>query len=115
MVDVVEGLYPVQVLKPRAKDEALPSTCSGKFGRAEFPLRNDLAHWDLPPRFGLYDQACKAVVLAGGRLLISLASPTDWGAPPFALLCASAGIFVHLTTPPKPKPGLDGAPVLRAT
>lgn len=36
---------------PRGIDDSPPNTYSGNFGRAEFPLRTDLAHWALPPRY----------------------------------------------------------------
>jgi hypothetical protein len=50
-VDIVEGLEPIQELIPRALDEAPPNTYSGNFGRADFPLHTDLAHWARPPRY----------------------------------------------------------------
>lgn len=50
-VDPVEGLDPVQTLVPRNRAEAPPNTYSGLFGRSEFPLHTDLAHWARPPRF----------------------------------------------------------------
>ena len=51
IIDEVEGLNPTQTLIPRAKCEAPPNTYSGNFGRAEFPLHTDLAHWALPPHY----------------------------------------------------------------
>jgi L-asparagine oxygenase len=45
------GLVEVQTLEPREKDLATPNTYSGNFGRGEFPLHTDLAHWCLPPRY----------------------------------------------------------------
>jgi hypothetical protein len=50
-VDMVEGLAAVQTLTPRGIDDSPPNTYSGNFGRAEFPLHTDLAHWALPPRY----------------------------------------------------------------
>lgn len=50
-IDVVEGLAPVQKLNSRELYEAPPNTYSGIFGRSEFPLHTDLAHWARPPRY----------------------------------------------------------------
>ena len=41
----------VQVLKPRIQAASLCNRYSGIFGRDEFPLHTDLAHWSLPPRY----------------------------------------------------------------
>jgi hypothetical protein len=51
VVDKVEGLNPVQSLRPCRVDEAPPNTYSGNFGTADFPLHTDLAHWAMPPRY----------------------------------------------------------------
>jgi alpha-ketoglutarate-dependent taurine dioxygenase len=45
------GLCEVQALELREKKDATPNTYSGNYGRGEFPLHTDLAHWSLPPRF----------------------------------------------------------------
>lgn len=50
-IDSVEGLATVQTLKPRTITDSQPNTYSGNFGRAEFPLHTDLAHWARPPRY----------------------------------------------------------------
>jgi hypothetical protein len=51
IVDRVEGLAAVQTLIPRRIYDSPPNTYSGNFGRAEFPLHTDLAHWARPPRY----------------------------------------------------------------
>jgi len=51
VVDLVEGLAPVQNLVPTAASHAPPNTYSGNFGMGDFPLHTDLAHWSIPPRF----------------------------------------------------------------
>lgn len=53
IIDTIEGLNPVQTLIPRIKSEAPPNTYSGNFGRSEFPLHTDLAHWAFPPHYFL--------------------------------------------------------------
>jgi alpha-ketoglutarate-dependent taurine dioxygenase len=53
IVDSVEGLAPVQTLIPRDQRDAPLNTYSGNFGRNEFPLHTDLAHWSRPPRYFL--------------------------------------------------------------
>jgi len=45
------GLAEVQSLELREKESATPNTYSGNYGREEFPLHTDLAHWSLPPRY----------------------------------------------------------------
>lgn len=50
-IDSVDGLNDVQNLKPQEVAQAPPNTYSGTFGKAEFPLHTDLAHWAVPPRF----------------------------------------------------------------
>lgn len=45
------GLAEVQTLELREKESATPNTYSGNYGRGEFPLHTDLAHWSLPPRY----------------------------------------------------------------
>ncbi len=45
------GLAEVQTLELREKDNGTPNTYSGNYGRGEFPLHTDLAHWSLPPRY----------------------------------------------------------------
>lgn len=50
-IDRVEGLNEVQTLRPREINTAPPNTYSGNFGKGEFPLHTDLAHWAVPPRF----------------------------------------------------------------
>lgn len=50
-VDSVEGLDPVQTLIPHPVHESSPNTYSGNFGRSNFPLHTDLAHWARPPRY----------------------------------------------------------------
>ena len=50
-VDRIEGLNPVQTLKPSRKAQPRPNTYSGNFGNLCFPLHTDLAHWAVPPRF----------------------------------------------------------------
>lgn len=45
------GLAEVQSLVPHEKADATPNTYSGNYGRGEFPLHTDLAHWSLPPRY----------------------------------------------------------------
>lgn len=47
----LSGLAEVQTLVPREKTGATPNTYSGNYGREEFPLHTDLAHWALPPRY----------------------------------------------------------------
>jgi L-asparagine oxygenase len=50
-VDSVEGLDTVQMLIPCSQNGAPPNTYNGNFGRSDFPLHTDLAHWARPPRF----------------------------------------------------------------
>jgi alpha-ketoglutarate-dependent taurine dioxygenase len=45
------GAAESQVLLPRAKEQSTPNTYSGNYGRGEFPLHTDLAHWVVPPRY----------------------------------------------------------------
>lgn len=45
------GLAEVQTLKLREREGTTPNTYSGNYGRGEFPLHTDLAHWSLPPRY----------------------------------------------------------------
>lgn len=45
------GTNEKQVLKPLRCEESTPNTYSGNYGRNEFPLHTDLAHWSIPPRF----------------------------------------------------------------
>lgn len=45
------GLNAIQALEPRDTNSAPPNTYSGNYGRGEFPLHTDLAHWYLPPRY----------------------------------------------------------------
>ena len=44
-------MHSIQALEPRAAEDAPPNTYSGNYGRGEFPLHTDLAHWCLPPRY----------------------------------------------------------------
>lgn len=50
---MLPGLAAVQTLELREKKSATPNTYSGNYGRGEFPLHTDLAHWSLPPRYFL--------------------------------------------------------------
>lgn len=50
-LEKVEGMGLLQMLVPRHLHEALPNTYSGNFGKQEFPLHSDLAHWANPPRY----------------------------------------------------------------
>lgn len=45
------GLAEVQSLRLQEKESATPNTYSGNYGRGEFPLHTDLAHWSLPPHY----------------------------------------------------------------
>lgn len=45
------GFPEVQSLRPKSPEEAKPNTYSGNYGRGEFPLHTDLAHWVVPPRY----------------------------------------------------------------
>jgi len=45
------GTTRVQVLRPREKADAPPNIYSGQFGKSEFPMHTDLAHWYVPPRY----------------------------------------------------------------
>lgn len=73
-IDVIEGLAPVQTLVPHDSDEAQPNTYSGNFGRSDFPLHTDLAHWVRPPRYFALRCICGApnitTYLLDGQLLI---------------------------------------------
>ena len=73
-LDRVEGLQPVQTLKPSRKDQTTPNTYSGNFGNLRFPLHTDLAHWAVPPRFialrCILGAAGVATQLLDGRSLI---------------------------------------------
>ena len=51
VVDSVDGLEVIQNLRPLESVNALPNTYSGVFGKCEFPLHTDLAHWSVPPRY----------------------------------------------------------------
>jgi len=50
-VTVLDGFCPTQMLVPRSAETVHPNTYSGNFGRGEFPLHTDLAHWAVPPRY----------------------------------------------------------------
>jgi len=73
-VDIVEGLNPVQTLVPHDSYEAQPNTYSGNFGRSDFPLHTDLAHWARPPRYFVLRCICGAPNIAtrllDGKILI---------------------------------------------
>lgn len=45
------GAAESQMLVPREQEHSTPNTYSGNYGRREFPLHTDLAHWLLPPRY----------------------------------------------------------------
>lgn len=45
------GTTRVQALRPREKADAPPNIYSGQFGKSEFPMHTDLAHWYVPPRY----------------------------------------------------------------
>ena len=51
IVEYLEGLNAIQALKPRSNSEAEPNTYSRIFGKSEFPMHTDLAHWAVPPRY----------------------------------------------------------------
>jgi L-asparagine oxygenase len=50
-VVTLTGTTPVQVLRPREKADSPPNIYSGQFGKSEFPMHTDLAHWYVPPRY----------------------------------------------------------------
>jgi hypothetical protein len=50
-IEKMEGLDLIQTLVPRQRQEAPPNTYSGNFGKGDFPLHSDLAHWANPPRY----------------------------------------------------------------
>jgi L-asparagine oxygenase len=50
-IEQVDGLRLVQELTPKRLEVSRPNTYSGNFGRGEFPLHTDLAHWSAPPRY----------------------------------------------------------------
>jgi L-asparagine oxygenase len=74
-VDSVEGLEPVQTLIPRTLHEAAPNTYSGNFGRSNFPLHTDLAHWARPPRYVtlrcIHGAPRVATLVLDGRALVA--------------------------------------------
>jgi len=45
------GIATVQTLKPRESSDLDLHTYGGVYGRNEFPLHSDYAHWGSPPRF----------------------------------------------------------------
>lgn len=45
------GIHEKQELKPRESWNSPPNTYSGNYGRGEFPLHTDLAHWVSPPHY----------------------------------------------------------------
>lgn len=47
----LDGVPDVQLLRPRDAATTTPNTYSGNYGRGEFPLHTDLAHWVVPPKF----------------------------------------------------------------
>jgi L-asparagine oxygenase len=47
----IEGVGPVQVLRPRDRETAPPNIYSGSYGTNAFPLHTDLAHWAVPPKY----------------------------------------------------------------
>ncbi|WP_407669772.1 TauD/TfdA dioxygenase family protein [Paraburkholderia nodosa] len=55
------GTPVVQSLRPRTEAAARPNTTSSLYGRGEFPLHTDMAHWPLPPRY----LVMRASVVAG--------------------------------------------------
>lgn len=51
VIECVDGFEPIQVLTPKAQENAPLNTYSGNFGTQSFPLHSDLAHWAIPPRY----------------------------------------------------------------
>jgi L-asparagine oxygenase len=47
----IPGTTRVQVLRPREKADSPPNIYSGQFGKSDFPMHTDLAHWYVPPRY----------------------------------------------------------------
>lgn len=73
-VAVVPGYALSQQLTPKAREEATPTSYSGAYGLASFPLHTDLAHWAIPPRYLLLrcirGEAGVATPLLDGQLVI---------------------------------------------
>lgn len=68
---LLDGLRLVQELTPTTEKESTPNTYSGNFGRDEFPLHTDLAHWARPPRY-LMLRCMKGDANIGTRILDGL-------------------------------------------
>lgn len=47
----IPGATRVQVLRPREKADSPPNIYSGQFGKSDFPMHTDLAHWYVPPKY----------------------------------------------------------------
>ena len=47
----LQGYSQTQILEPRLRSEASPTSFSGMYGLANFPVHTDLAHWAVPPRY----------------------------------------------------------------
>ena len=50
-IEQIPGIPQVQILRPKGREKSTPNLYSGNFGRDEFPLHTDLAHWFIPPRY----------------------------------------------------------------
>jgi hypothetical protein len=47
----LEPISKIHHLTPKTKAESTPNTYSGQYGRHDFPMHTDLAHWPKPPRY----------------------------------------------------------------
>lgn len=50
-VQRLAGTNEKQTLTPLESSDSTPNTYSGNYGRGEFPLHTDLAHWSNPPKY----------------------------------------------------------------
>lgn len=51
VISEIQGLSRMQTLVPRERQAGLSASYGETFGREEFPLHTDMAHWYVPPRY----------------------------------------------------------------
>ena len=79
-LEAKEGMKPtskIHRLTPKSKAESTPNTYSGQYGRHEFPMHTDLAHWFRPPRYLLLrcvqgNDEVSTKLLDGNKIVSSL-------------------------------------------
>lgn len=51
VISEIQGIAKLQILVPRERQAGLSPSYGETFGREEFPLHTDMAHWYVPPRY----------------------------------------------------------------